>query len=301
VSWANDPSNVVRVMDVSDHLSRWVSGNVPQVVFLAGAAVLAGARRTLRPEAVSIISVALATMPLFWASAHVQQNTHFSTLWILSTMLGSLAWAHGGLRPTARAVVAALFAVATGAALVHPARAAGEAAYFWQGHARLSLTAVAGIRVPRWQQEVYEPVVSFIREHVPEREAIYSGLMRHDAVVISDQRFYFLSGRPVASRYNELHPGIVDLEPAQHEIIADLERLEVRCAVLWDFGWPTDQLDGILAERRRAIPAIGSRVLDEYLRKEFQEIGRYGEYVLVWRKGGVMPQAPVLFNGGKDQ
>ena len=84
-----------------------------------------------------------------------------------------------------------------------------------------------------------------------------------------------------------------DLEPVQREIIADLERLQVRCAILWDFGWPRSYMDQILARRRQQIPGIGATLLDEYFRREFETVGRYGEYVLVWRKGIPMPPAPV--------
>jgi hypothetical protein len=108
-------------------------------------------------------------------------------------------------------------------------------------------------------------------------------------VVINNQTFYFLAGRPMASRYNELHPGIVDREETQREIIADLERLRVRCVVLWNFGSSKSAMDRNLAERRRRIPEIGSTVLDRYIRGQYQEIAHYGEYVLLWRKGLPVP------------
>jgi len=283
--WVRDPWNVQRMSQVAEFLAKWIQANVPQVVFVIGVVVLARKRRTLDARVIAVAAVSLATMPLFWASAHVQQNTHFFSLWILSVLLGTLVWTGGGLRPGVRPVLVSLFVLQTGALLVRPARAAAEVAYLWRNHAKLDFPSAAGVLLPQREYQVYQPIVSFIREHVPESEPIYVGLVRHDAVVISNQIFYYLAGRPVASRYNELHPGVADRGEVQREIIADLDRLNVRCAVLWDFGWPKRLVDEMLANRQRHIPELGATTLDEFLRREFQEVGRYGEYVLVWRKG----------------
>ena len=282
--WAKDPLNLELVSQVSGHLARWVQAIVPQIVFVAAIAVFALKRRVLAPSAVAVTALSLSTMPLFWGSAHVQHNTNFSSLWIFSVLLGTLVWAGGDIRPLVRVALASLFVIATGSFLIRPARHIALAALSWPDQATLDFPRVAGLRLPGREYRIYQPIVSFIRRHVPESEPIYVGLGRHDAVVISDQSFYFLSGRRVASRYNELHPGIVDREEVQREIIADLDRLNVRCAVLWHFGWPTRVMEEMLAERRRYIPEIGATVLDEYLRREFREVARYGEYVLVWRK-----------------
>jgi len=103
--------------------------------------------------------------------------------------------------------------------------------------------------------------------------------------------FYYLAGRDVASRYNELHPGITDRAEVQREIIADLERRGVRCAVLWNFGWPAATLDSIVAERRRHLPELGATLLDEYFRQRFREVARHGEYVIVWRRDSALTSA----------
>lgn len=292
MSWMRHPSGLEQMLAVSGTLSKWVMANMPQLAFVIGAVVLVRARRTLHPAVMAVAALSLVSMGLFWASAHVQQNTNFSTMWVFSVLLGALAWAHAGLRPRSRTAIASLFIVATGAFLVTPARVVAELAYFWPGQTRWDLPRASGVIVPQARYDILHPIVSFIREHVPESEAIYVGLGRHDSIVISNQNFYFLAGRPIASRHNELHPGIADLEVTQREIIADLERLNVRCVVLWHFGWPKTTMDAILAERRRSLPAVGSTVLDEYIAREFQELARYGEYSLMWRKGPGMPAAP---------
>ena len=291
-AWARDPLDPRQTAGVAKHLAQWIQANVPQIVFVIAVIVLVRERRRLAPITLAITVLALTTMPLFWASAHVQQNTNFHSLWIYSVLLATLAWAGGHLRPRTVAALAAVFGVYTGSFFVRPAVDVAEAAYFWGDHATLEFPIVKGIRVAGFRYRFHQPIVSFIREHVPESERIYVGLVRHDSVMISNQIFYYLADRRIASRYNELHPGIVDREEVQREIIADLERLNVRCAVLWDFGWPKPYMDSILAARQRHIPELGATTLDEYFRREFQEVARFNEYVLVWRKGGAIPPPP---------
>jgi hypothetical protein len=280
--WLADPRSLEHAVSMTEAFATWLKGNVTQVVFLAAVVAIASARR-LEPSALAAALVAMASMPLFWGAAHVQQNTHFLSLWIFSVLLGALVWSKDRASFRARTMTAALYVLLTGALFAAPARAMAEVAYFWQDHRQLDLPAAAGVRLPRWKHEVYQPIVSFIREHVPESEPIYVGVTRHDAIVISNQAFYYLAGRPIASRYNELHPGIADRRDVQLEIIGDLERQRVRCAVLWDFGWPAARLDALLADRRRHIPGVGATLLDEYFRREFRPIARHGEYVVMWR------------------
>ena len=148
----------------------------------------------------------------------------------------------------------------------------------------LDLPGTSGIRLPARQHAVYAPIVALIRERVPPDEPIHVALARHDAVVIGDPSFYFLADRPAATRYHELHPGIVDRPDVQREMIASLERDRVRAVVVWNFGWSPARLDAILADRRRALPAIGATLLDGYLRTHFARIARHGEYDLLWRR-----------------
>ena len=291
-AWARDPLDPAQIAGVTQHLARWIQANVPQVVFVIAVILLVRERQRLAPVTIAIAVLALTTMPLFWVSAHVQQNTNFHSLWIYSVLLVTLVWAGGRVRRATAIALGIVFGIYTGSFFVRPALDAAEIAFFWRDQATLEFPIVKGIRVAGFRYRFHQPIVSFIREHVPESQRIYVGLVRHDSVVISNQIFYYLADRRIASRYNELHPGIVDREEVQREIIADLERLNVQCAVLWDFGWPKPFMDNILATRRRHIPALGATTLDEYFRREFQEVGRFHEYVLVWRKGGAIPPPP---------
>ena len=75
----------------------------------------------------------------------------------------------------------------TAALLSVPARAVAEIGYYWSNHGTLQIPRATGVRLPRTWYDVYQPIASFVRAHVPEDEPIYVGLIRHDAVVISNQ------------------------------------------------------------------------------------------------------------------
>jgi hypothetical protein len=289
--WFANPYSPLAAYRAIEYLADWVQANVPQVVFVVAVVVLLLKRRTASPPNIAAACMALAMMPLFWASAHVQQNTNFSSMWMLSILLGAIGMT--ALRqPRSRRWLAGGFVAYTGVFVISTVLGFAEVGYRGTHYVTLPFPSVAGVRVAQQRYQILQPIVSYIRENVPESEAIYAGLVRHDAVVVNNQNFYFMSGRRIASRYNELHPGVVDRENVQREIIADLERLNVRCAVLWDFGWPKPLMDSILAARRQQIPELGSTALDQYFADHFQQVARFGEFVLVWRKGIPMPPPP---------
>jgi hypothetical protein len=291
--WLQDWQNVARASAMLNWLSVWILGNVPQVVFVAATGWLVAYRRRLPPDAFAAAVLFLCCMPFFWLAAHVQQNTHPYSMAVMSFLVGGIGWSR---LPRSRAgyavrrlLVATLVVYGIGLMLPSALRA-GEIPYFWSGHRTLEFPIARGVRVPRQRYEAYHPIVEFIRTHVPETEPIYVGLARHDAVVISDQTFYYLAQRPVCSRYNELHPGITDRVDVQEEIVADINRLGVRCIVLWRFGWREEVLNSILARRRRTLPELGARLLDDFIQREFEVIDQRGEYLLLWRRGAPRPQ-----------
>ncbi len=292
-AWLAHPGDVGELERLAHRLAASVQGNAAQLVMLAGLATVIFKRRVLEPRTTALALVSLAAMVPFWVSAHVQQNTHFYSLWLFSTMLGTLVWIGTPRSSVARHCTAAAFLVFTSAFLVRPAARVAEVAYFWPNHRRLDLPAAAGVQVPGWKHDLYQPIASFIGTHVPPSEPIYVGLGRNDAVVISNQAFYYLSGRRPASRYNELHPGVTDRADVQREIIRDIERLGVRCAVLWDFGWPASRMNRILEDRRRVLPHLGALELDAFFAAEFREVARYGEYRVLWRRDAPFVPLPL--------
>jgi hypothetical protein len=259
-------------------LAEWGQAIVPQALmglWLAHALVRRGV-----PAAGWL---AVACLPFFWAAAHVQQNTHLFSMGVLCCVLVAEFWRRER-RAAFRALSGALLALLVISFLVPAGLRFVRMQLERPGARELGLPGTRGIRLPAREYAVIAPLVRLLRERVQPDEPIHVALGRHDAIVIGDPRFYFLADRPAATRYHELHPGVVDRAAAQLEIIESLEKRGVRAVVVWNFGWPAAKLDAILAERRRALPDIGAPLLDRYLAERFERIARFGEYDVRWRR-----------------
>ena len=271
----------------------WALAVTPQALMLLWAvrAIDLRARRpegSWRREPVAAVALPVASLPFFWAAAHVQQNTHLFSMGVLGSVLAVQLWA-SAQRRTARVAVGVLASLLVGSLLLGTGLRFVRMQIELSGSRPLGFPGTRAIVVPAREHAVYAPIVSLIRERVPEGEAIHVSLGRHDAIVIDDARFYFLADRPPATRYHELHPGVADRAAVQREIIDALEHRAVRCVVVWNFGWPEARLDAIVAERRRKLPGIGALLLDDYLARRFERIARYGEYDVLWRREDAAP------------
>ncbi len=297
--WAADWRNLYLARAAVQHLGTWILCNAPQYVFVVGLGVLLTRWRSFRSARRAVVVLLLALLPPFWLAAHVQQNTHPYSMAVFSLCLGVVAW--GALARAARArrlLRGSLLAVAA----VYAAGLASEAGVQVYRMARdspggryLDLPCTRGVRVAEDDYNVYQPIVDFIRRHVPEEERIYVGLRRHDATVITNMRFYYLTQRRNCCRYDELHPGVTDRTDVQREIIAAIEEHGVRCVVLWDFGWAESVLEEIKARNAAGVAGAGSTLLDEYIAANFESLAEYGEYILMWRKDSPRPPAPPPF------
>jgi hypothetical protein len=290
--WLERPTSLVEARDAGNAVRAWILCVAPELAFAAGAWLAARYHRALEPRELAAAATLLAAIPFFWLAAHVQQNTHLTSMAVASLLLAAL-WCASAAIPRAwkRAVLLLALFHAAGLALD-----AGEEVYVMKNHVARSvpfgLPGTSGVRVlPRARGEVGE-IAEFVRANVPEGEPIHCGLWRHDAVVISDPRFYFLADRPSATRYHELHPGVTDREGVQREMVEEIERSGMRCAVLWRFGWPDERLDAIAARRKAALPDCGSPLLDRYFRERFETVMERGELVVVWRKDAPPPAVP---------
>ena len=294
LAWLGEPGDLAKGQVGFGVLAGWAVCILPHVFFWGALALLAlvrpvGSVRGGSASAGWRASLLLWTLwiPPFWAAAHVQQNTHVWSMGLACFALFGLAWTELGPRlgPLARVALALPLALLAAGHLLRPAMSLFLLLVQLPDGRWLGLPGARFVRVSAEEAGVLRPITLFVRAHVPPDEPIHVGVQRHDAIVISNQRFYYLADRAPATRYNELHPGITDREDVQREMIADLESSGVRCVVLWRFGWPRERLDAIRDRRRELVPGAGSTLFDEHLRTSFRELERHGQYSILWRRG----------------
>ena len=117
--------------------------------------------------------------------------------------------------------------------------------------------------------------VDYIQANTQVDEPIYVGNQRHDMIFISDVGFYFLAGRPSATRYSELHPGVATTRPVQLEIINELDTKQVPLLVLVDI-WLSQEPNG-------SAQSSGVTDLDDYIHDKYRQITQFGEYQ-IWQR-----------------
>ncbi len=121
-----------------------------------------------------------------------------------------------------------------------------------------------------------EQAVTFIRMNTQPSEPIFVGNQKHDRIFVSDIGFYYLAGRPSATRYHELYPGVATTLPIQQEIAGELEAKEVKWVVLVKI-WDSNEPNG-------SALSSGVTYLDDYLRAHYRYIAAFGIYEIFIRK-----------------
>jgi len=283
-SLTSAPGSLARTRDVAEALAEWGLANAPQYAFvLAGVFAWRSPARRTRSQRV-VAGVAWASTPLFWFAAHTQQNTHFTSMAVLSGLVGVALWNDLSASKLWRRIAFAIGGFYLAALAIRPAMEAALPLVVWSQPVALDLPAARGVFVAPREKDVYTAIADYVNANVPEGEPIHLGVARHDAIVINNPRFGYLLDRPIATRYHELHPGVTDRDDVQREMIADLERKHVSCAVIWRFGWPESLLESIVARRTARIPQCGSRLLDEYFAERFEPVLEVGEYAVLRRR-----------------
>lgn len=110
-----------------------------------------------------------------------------------------------------------------------------------------------------------------VAERTRSGEAIFVGNERHDRILVNDVLLYFLADRPSITRYYNLHPGLATRADVQEEIVAALDRENVRVVVLWRAP---------LWDEPNASARPGAETLDAALRVRFEPRETRGRYTL---------------------
>lgn len=119
-----------------------------------------------------------------------------------------------------------------------------------------------------------EDAIDYIRAHTKENESIFVGNSRHDAILINDIGFYFLSARQSSTKYSELHPGVATTLPVQQSIVQSIESRSVKWIVLVQVPESTEP----------NASAISSDVtyLDEFVLSNYSLVKEFGNYQ-IWQ------------------
>jgi hypothetical protein len=197
----------------------------------------------------------------------------------LAVMVGVVgAWAIGRARGARLAVVVG--AVAAAIAIAYSLAEGVDR--FVHGVAddsvALHLPAADGVRVARSQAVPLQDVVRYVDSRVPSGRPIYVTGRRSDLVTSGHPLLYVLAERPNVSRYDIAAPGVVTSAPVQREIVNDLRQAGRPLVVRW-----TDALTAA-PEPNRAGKSSGVHLLDDYLRREYRQTRRFGDFVVLERR-----------------
>lgn len=277
-AWFEELGSLRRLRDAVGTTGQWAACLAPQWVFLTVALRLVLQWRE-RGSQRAVTVLGLSLLVFFFSAAHVQKNTHLFSMALVGLGLLALESRWGS-----NWWIKSLAAFQIAASLCTPAMGVAEVVTQWPGSSLVGMPSASGIRWSGRDANSIGAAAAYLREHLEEDEPFYSGLARHDAVVIGNQRFYWLTGNPPCTRYNELHPGYADSISGQQEIIASLEQGPVRYCVLWSFGWSSGVLDSIAAKRKAFRTDLGAKRLDFYIAENYAEEARFGEYRIMCRR-----------------
>jgi hypothetical protein len=125
--------------------------------------------------------------------------------------------------------------------------------------------------------DAYVRAIAEVQRRVPPGQPIFVGNTRHDRLIINEVLFYFLSERPSATAYHDMHPGVVTTVAVQEAMVRDIESTRVSCVVLHDDPQrpPEPGNDSGVSS--------GVTMLDQYIRGHFVPGPRFDDYQ-VWER-----------------
>ena len=276
-------------------LFRYINFALPFMLFLLGLVATAVAVRKHNATYVAIGITFSAAYVLHYSAAHVQINTHIISMSIYGVFLGVLFYdLHGheiGIRVPAVIKLASLFLIG-GWFLSLIAEPVDKA---WTNRrwltTEMEFKKVSGLKVSPGLAKNYSDLLTFVDAHIAADESLFVGLHRHDIVIVgANAADYFILDRPIASRYHEIHPAVVDTSEVQREIIRDLQGKKVSLIILKRIK-PDERLDTVKRIFAKNLPQIGATDLDGFIRENYVQVGEIGNNALWMRKDRMVPVA----------
>jgi hypothetical protein len=108
--------------------------------------------------------------------------------------------------------------------------------------------------------------------NIPADEEVYVGVSDTSRVFVNNVMLPFLLEQPVATKYHELHTGIVTTTPVQTEMIDELQ--DTNYVVLWDLFY---------CEPNKGCESTGVYLVDEYIKQNFTLVEQFGKYLIYER------------------
>jgi hypothetical protein len=236
------------------------AGAVPILFLAALVAALAGAARGVMDRRRGAGGAA-SSAPALLASS------------VAALLLLAAPWQRADLEHLNPALALALVSLA---ALAGPHERAGSprllaavAASAFVAVALVALAAPSSARGAAISADLVE-AARFVRVNSNPGEPIFVGNERHDLLVYNAPLVYFLAGRPNATRYDNLHPGVATTRPVQEEIVRSLEASGARWIILWEGPPP--------GEPNESSVSSGAVVLDEWIAGRAREAARFGAF-----------------------
>ncbi len=275
-----------------DNIFEYLVFALPFTLFLVGVVATAVAWKKHRVW-VFALGITFSLDFLFhYSAAHVQINTHIISMSLYAALLGILAvdaikrvnvsnWTRVGT-----AMVACVWLVSISAKPVY-------SRWTSRNELKTELKSLrgAGIKLSPRDAGNLDQLAEFVDANTTPDQQIFVGLHRHDVVVQSDVMLYFILNRSSATRYEELHPAIVDNSPTQREIINDLQTKQVSLIILAHM-FPDARLEVIKKDFQRNVPYIGATDLDQFIHQKYLKVRQFGRYE-VWQANETIA-SPIL-------
>jgi hypothetical protein len=118
-------------------------------------------------------------------------------------------------------------------------------------------------------------VVEFVNQHLPRAETVFVGNTHHDKIYVNDASLYFLLGRPIPVKWNEMHPGVVTTEPVQKAMIQQIEQRRVKLIVL--AAMPDS------SEANASAASSQVHALDDYIKRNYRQVFSNRRYAALQR------------------
>jgi hypothetical protein len=104
---------------------------------------------------------------------------------------------------------------------------------------------------------------------------------------------YFILDRPIATRFHEIHPAVVDTAEIQREIIRNLQDKRVPFVILKRIK-AEERLEEVKRDFLRNLPIVGATDLDRFIRSNYVQVMVIGNNAIWQRKDAAVPVAEVV-------